>query len=258
MNRMLQQKINQQRKKVIYPLISVVACTNRPQCLNNIISNFIFQKYSNKELIVVINNDDMKEEEVKEKIDNNTHFKKRKCKYQILKVEAKEYLSKCLNVAIKEMNGQYFAKMDDDDYYSPDYLIEAYMCSVKFRADLVGKSSFITFVPEYGRLFLRFPTKQTHTYTDSISGATIFAKKAVLDKVKFDEKYWAGSDAKFIKACVKNKFRIFCSSNTNLVVIRHKDVKDHTWKKKISDYLRGAVPIVKPTLLKHLKKYHKY
>jgi len=200
----------------------------------------------------------MKEEDVKEKIDNNKHFKKSKCEYKILKVDSKEYLSKCLNIAIKEMKGEYFAKMDDDDYYSPDYLWEAYTCCIKFRADLVGKSSFITFIPERNRLFLRFPTKQTHIYTDSISGATLFAKKTVVDNVTFNEKYWAGSDAQFVKACNKKGYKIFCSSNTNLVVIRHTNVKDHTWKKKITDYLKGSVPLNNPTLLNHLRKYHKY
>ena len=43
--------------------VSIITCTNKPHTLNNILDNFNRQYYADKELIIIINNDEIDLEE---------------------------------------------------------------------------------------------------------------------------------------------------------------------------------------------------
>src|ERR1700730_13001262 len=45
--------------------ISIIACTMRPEFINNIFANYNRQSYKNKELIIILNHDDIDIDKVK-------------------------------------------------------------------------------------------------------------------------------------------------------------------------------------------------
>src|SRR5690606_25376189 len=96
--------------------ISVITCTNRPHFLFNMLQNYRRQKWANKEWIIVVNKDRV----------NLTSYKKIAAQYKnvhLYQLPSRCTLGHCLNFASARARYPYIAKMDDDEYYAPNYLV---------------------------------------------------------------------------------------------------------------------------------------
>ena len=90
--------------------VSIITCTNKMNKCKNIIDNFNRQNHQKKELIIVLNNNNLK-------IDK---WRNNLCKYDNLKInqlDQKVTLGECINFAIDKSKYPIIAKFDDDDYY---------------------------------------------------------------------------------------------------------------------------------------------
>src|SRR5699024_5233007 len=118
----------------IIQMITVMTCTNRNTMMDNIFHNYAIQTMKNKELIIILNNDDM---------DLNV-WKKEAKQYPsvfIYQMPERMMVSDCKNYAVKKATYNHIAKFDDDDYYAPSYLQSAWNAFAKHQeADIVGKS----------------------------------------------------------------------------------------------------------------------
>src|SRR5699024_964676 len=116
-------------------MISVITCTNRNAMMENIFHNYSIQTMKDKELIIILNKDDMA-----------LHvWRKEAKKYPsvfIYQMPERMMISDCKNEAIQKASYNHIAKFDDDDYYAPSYLQSAWKTFRNYReADIVGKSS---------------------------------------------------------------------------------------------------------------------
>ncbi|MBC8076824.1 MAG: glycosyltransferase family 2 protein [Chloroflexales bacterium] len=92
------------------PLVSCILATrNRPQFLAQAISYFLRQRYANKELIIV---DDSAEPAAVPESPQITY----------LRLNESTTLGAKLNLGIASARGELIQKLDDDDYYHPDFL----------------------------------------------------------------------------------------------------------------------------------------
>ncbi len=113
-------------------MVSLIACTIRDNMMNNIFENFSRQKWEEKELIIILNNDKMEISKWKEKALGYKNV-------TIYQLPQQKTLGNCLNFGIEKAKFDIVAKFDDDDYYSPYYLIEAMKIFKTTNAQLVGK-----------------------------------------------------------------------------------------------------------------------
>lgn len=109
-------------------MIYCVCPFSRPNNLKNVLDNFSRQKYADKKLIVVKNGD---------AISSNIPVHD-----DIIVLSSEAHQSHAKNIGLqylKDIDGEYFSTLDDDDYYGPNYLSEL---SVAFKAghNIVGKS----------------------------------------------------------------------------------------------------------------------
>ncbi|MFH4090338.1 glycosyltransferase, partial [Acinetobacter baumannii] len=86
----------------------------------------------NTEKIIILNNDSMNIKQWEKR------FEKLK-NTRIFKVDEKSSLGACLNFAVGKATGEIIAKMDDDDYYAPNYLKDMVMSFEYTDASIVGK-----------------------------------------------------------------------------------------------------------------------
>lgn len=237
----------------MYKRVSVIVATYRKKCLPNIINNYKRQTYSNKELIIIINNNNINSNYVIKYI-KESNIKK----YKVYKINENENLGKCLNFGIHKSTGEYWAKMDDDDYYGANYLIEGIYYLLSSSAFIVGKHKFKVLIPEKNNMYIRDPSRKSYTWTQTISGATLISKKKYFYKLQFDINAKVGVDGIYIKNCLNRKYKIFSTSENNFIVIRHVDVANHTWKKDIHTFLKRCIIIknnkrlIKNILSKHV------
>lgn len=217
-------------------LISIVIVTKRNN-INKIIDNYKRQIYINKELIIIINN---------ENIDKNFFIKKlneNNINYKIYQNNNNVTLGECYNYSINILNGKYFCKMDDDDYYDEKYIINQLYLLKKYNCDIIGKSYFYLYDSYNNILYSKF-------INNIILGGTMIIKKNVFDKIKFDNLN-RGEDTNFLKKASKNKFKIYSSSIDDFVYIRYtNDIDHHTYNVNIKTILGKNYKIINNTNLK--------
>lgn len=240
---------------IIFPEVWVTTVTNRGlSYLPNIANNFKRQIYPRKKLCIIINS----ETEKKDVID---FLEKQDVTENLVVVSMpNSTLGKCLNRSIELMFEEktywIWAKMDDDDFYGPNYLASNILDMMNKQADIVGRRDMYIYIPEMSSLM--FLKNGGHNdWTNWVQGASLTVKKYVLAKVRFPERN-KGEDTGFLNNAAKKGFRIYASNTSDYVVIRHIDNKHHTWKMNIKKWLRNCIPLSKERSREFEEENHLY
>ena len=204
------------------PKVTVICCSNRINNLDIILDNFNKQIYKNRELLICINLDekDISMSNIeKYKLNNNI---------KIITLDEKYTLGYCLNKLIDYSTGEIIQKMDDDDYYSENFIKNQVMMYDIYNADLVGKSCYFTYIKNTKNLYIRkYMNNHECIYAKSICGSTnSFLKK---HNLKYGIKN-QGEDTELIKCAVDKKLNIVNSNIFDYCYIRHGDINEHSWK----------------------------
>lgn len=219
--------------------VSVIVCTNRLNSIYNIFSNFVRQRITNKELIIILNNNNMK---IKNYADKSLDYPNVK----IYQLDESITLGKCLNYGVEKASYDFIAKMDDDDYYAPKYLADSLNKFQSTEADIVGKLSYFVYFEKNGVLAVFSPFNE-NKYTDIVAGATFVFKKNILNKIQFNESSSVGEDTLFLHDCKLQNFKIYSGDKYNYVYKKHVNINDHTWKIETQDYMSSCMPKYKTT-----------
>jgi hypothetical protein len=199
-------------------MISVITVTNKTNTniIDNILNNYTRQVYPEKELLLYINSD----EPVMTYKNKCDEMNIKNCK--IIKLHPFITLGECLNDSIKKMNGLYWAKMDDDDYYDKQYLTEAHFYLQKTGADLIGKKSVHIYDEDTKTMYDINQSK--NKFVDFVRGPTFFCHKILFwepyNEIRFDN-INKGEDTQFINALNKCHKNIYATSNKNFIYIRN-------------------------------------
>lgn len=207
-----------------FPFISMVVCTMRQNCMKNIFENYSRQKYNNKEMIVILNKNDMELSKWQEKAALYKNVK-------MFQLDEKVTLGNCMNFGVSQSSYEIIAKIDDDDYYGPKYLLDSVKAFQQYDADIVGKAASFVYFKKGKILAIRFPYNENR-FVFHMDGPTLLIKRSVFEKVKFAN-IPKGIDTQFSKDCVKNGFKIYSTNRFHHVYIRNESSKEHTWR--ISD-----------------------
>ncbi len=199
-------------------MISLVACTNRPEMITNIFNNYERQVYKGKELIIIINRDDT----------DLNYWQKKAKKYPKVSVYhlPHQSLGNCLNFGFARAQHDYITKFDDDDYYAPYYLTEIMNAFKKTEVDIVGKSKFYSYIEKYKSLAIS-KNGYENKFVNWIAGPTISVKKKVFKRVRWGD-ITGGEDKLFQTDCVEKGFKLYSTSKYNFAYIRRKP-EEHTW-----------------------------
>ncbi|MCM3443786.1 glycosyltransferase family protein [Metabacillus halosaccharovorans] len=210
---------------------TIITCTNRTDFLNNILSNFNQQIVKKKELIIVINNDQINKEEWRQKVQEYPNIK-------ILQLSEDKTLGECLNTAVKESNYHYIAKFDDDDYYGPSYLLDTYHAYQYTDADIIGKQTYFAFIEELGAISIR---KEGHEnrFTNFVHGGTITFRKSIFEHVQFQNRN-RGEDTSFLREADRLGFKIYSTNKYNFSYLKSSNKKHHTWNIELSEFLKDS------------------
>jgi len=212
--------------------VSVITCTNRPRYMKNVLENYHRQLYRDKELIIILNDNKMK-------INEWTTITNSYPDITVFQVDEKKSLGYCLNYAIEKAKYNVIAKLDDDDYYGPEYLSQA-VNALKY-ADVVGKYCTYVYFEESKTLAIRNP-KRENQYVYRLEGPTLVFRKEIFDTVKFKDKS-LGEDIQFCKDCLKKGIKLYATDKHNYVYIRHGSKDKHAWNIKDELYKKLCIII---------------
>ncbi|MBW9158446.1 glycosyltransferase [Clostridium tagluense] len=211
------------------PGVSIIACTNKPNYIHNIFINYERSNYPEKELLLIINNNKISLNECK--------LKAAKFKYvKIFQLDETCTLGECLNFGVEKSKYDYISKMDDDDYYGSNYLEDTMNVFKYTDADITGKLTYFVYFEDKNTLGVMCRDWE-YRYVFAVAGGTITAKKEVFASVKF-QNITFGEDKLFLENCHESGFKIFSSDKYNYVLMRHKNLEEHTWKIHSEDFIK--------------------
>ncbi|MEW9701232.1 glycosyltransferase family 2 protein [Paenibacillus sp. SI8] len=223
--------------------VSIIISTNRPQFFANILANYKSQLYKLKELIIVLNKDSMDLSKYRKIVRGHRQV-------SVFKLPEKVSLGMCLNFAASKTKYPVITKFDDDDYYSPHYLVEQMRALLRSGADVIGKRAYMSYLESRKLLILRFPTKR-NKFVGLVAGGTILFKRRVFNHVRFPNTS-LGEDVAFLSRCRAKGYKIYAPSPYNYVQIRRKNKQSHTWTAGDDYLLKGSLILARTDKFREL------
>jgi spore maturation protein CgeB len=205
------------------PLVSAVAPSNRPHLVERTIATVASQTYSPIELLVVAHGYQPEQSRLLEHAESLGLTK-----VSFMTVDADLPLGEILNRGFASTNGDYVWKVDDDDFYGPEFLYDLMEAFSYTDAQVVGKSAHFAYLEAADMTILRNRMEE-HSYVDVVHGGTMVSSRPVLESASFPP-IPQGSDTGFLKSVSASGARIYGADRFNFAYVRHADPSMHTWR----------------------------
>ena len=216
------------------PRITILAATNRPDRLPNLLDSVRRQIHPEIELIVLLNSDRFDPDEVEKAAADLPRVR-------VFHLPESYTLAECLNHGLEHATGEWVAKFDDDDLYGPHYLTDLLLATRYTDAAILGKRSCFCWLEASRQLVRRFP-EHVHRHVEFVTGASLFVRRDVFDRVRFSPVV-RGTDTLFQQECRSLGMRVYAADPYNFVVVRQANPAAHTWAITDEAVLRRAVPV---------------
>ena len=205
--------------------ISCIMPTVRPELIPMAVEFYQAQKYSNRELIIIVNTDDYDRSAIDLATESDSTI-------QVLYAPSNFTIGGAMNIGISNMRGDYWAKLDDDDYYSPNYLYDINLYRKHLNFDVAGKGSVFNYLEETNTTILR-SFYQRDRSVDNLAGGTFVAKRDA-EKMYWSETVRGYADIEFLTRRLSEGANIASLDPFNYVQVRRADERSHTWTKQAS------------------------
>jgi glycosyltransferase involved in cell wall biosynthesis len=202
------------------PLVSVILTTrDRPRLLNLAFRCYAAQTYLNRELIVVDDGDRFPVE----------HGAVEELGGRILRVEPGMALGAKLNRGVEKANGRWCQKMDDDDWYAPDFL-QSMMSAIEREREIVCRPSLAILAPFLFFDVARWELRRSAQH--NAPGATLLFAREDWERRPFravpqDEDVW------FVRDQRREGLEVICvRAMEAFLAVRHRGSardRGHTW-----------------------------
>ena len=200
--------------------VTAMVSTNRPNQIEHVLEQVGQQQGVDLELALLTHGFEIDEAD--------TRARARELGIENLQIIARDQdhtLGDCLNALVGVASGDYIAKMDDDDLYGPNYLLDQTNIQRVTSADVVGKQAIFLYLGGQRALLLRSPERE-HRWSTFVSGATLTARAELFRAHPFAP-VGRGEDSDFLTRVVESGASVYSSDRFNFVAIRHG--RDHTW-----------------------------
>ncbi len=202
------------------PTVSAILCTNRPQNLTQAIQTIGSQVEVELELVVVCHGFDPDQHSLS---DQARAFGIPEV--EVVTAPQEWSLGECFNAGVSVSHGAVIAKMDDDDWYGPNYLRDQLAVMRVTGADVVGKQASYLYVESYDLTLLRFAERE-HRWTDFVMGPTILGRRELFEAHPFQHRT-TGEDSTFLAEVIDHGYRVYASDRFNFRQFR--GGHGHTW-----------------------------
>ena len=208
------------------PTVSIILSTRRPQYLKQIIQQLEKQTLTPHEVIIMLHgvpNEDR---------DNcQQSIKDSRLNIQYEYISQDVLFGEILNKAVDKSTGEFITKVDDDDHYLPNHLLDLYAAHLSSRADFVGKWNHWVYIQD-DKETISWSPENANMYVRHIPGGTLFGKTSIFREIKFG-KVRRAIDSELYRRAEKRGAVLFSTHKYNYVRVRH---DDHTYTASNADF----------------------
>lgn len=225
------------------PSVSAILCSNRPQNLPSAIQTIGSQVGVDLELVIVSHGTESEERSLRDMAEAYGL-----ARVQVIFAPVEWTLGECLNAGVAASHGDVITKMDDDDWYGPNYLRDQLAIMRATGADIVGKQASYMYVESYDSTLLRFAERE-HRWTDVILGPTLMARRAVFTDNPFEART-TGEDSAFLRSALGKGYSVYASDRFNFR--QYRGGHDHTWSVQDQHIMSTGVVAIMGDCLDHI------
>lgn len=205
--------------------ISFIMPTVRPDLIPMAIEFYQAQNYNNRELIIVLNTDELRRDAL-ERMKGDDHS------IRFFHAPSDMPVGCAVNLGVANMTGDYWAKMDDDDYYSPNYLSDINLYRKFMDFDIAGKAAVFNYLEGRDETILR-SSKLWDRETHHFAGGTLVVKNAPGNKF-WPEHVRGYNDIEFLTGRLVDGAHLASLDPFGHLQIRKTDSRFHTWTRQES------------------------
>ncbi|WP_433350047.1 glycosyltransferase [Microtetraspora malaysiensis] len=140
-----------------------------------------------------------------------------------------------LNRAAARASGSFLLKMDDDDWYGPDFLADLLLAHSYTGANVLGAALEFVYLAAIGVTVRR--DQVTEQITNFVAGGTIFTERAAFDAVGGFRPLPRAVDTQFQHAVQSAGGQVYRTHGLGYV-LRRGPASQHTWREPIGTFLR--------------------
>lgn len=210
------------------PLITAIVPTMRPELLPFVLNGYRRQLYPNLELVVVLHSDSYAASDIAPLLREDDAAR-------VIRVPEDQAVGTALNVGIDAANGDYWARIDDDDYYGPHYFSDMMLNRKFYDFDICGKSQWFIYFEAFQAAFAHKKDWYAHSTNPAIAGGTFLVRNSRGKRFRFDNRVRGYADVDLIGREIDRGCKLVSSDPFNFLQIRRNDRKSHTWTADAAD-----------------------
>jgi hypothetical protein len=219
------------------PSVTIVVPTNRPAQLDDVFGFVGRQRHDRIQLVLVQHGFEVSESDLTRRAKETGVDE-----LVVRAAGAAVTLGRCMNLGLEAADGEFVAKMDDDNWYGPNYLRDLVRAFSYTDAEVVGKWAHLVHLQGSGATLLRFPEAE-HRYVKLVQGGTIVARRSTARQLQFDD-LPRRVDTTFLEKVTAAGGKVYSSDRFNFVSVRRADADGHTWKITEEQMLAGRADLL--------------
>jgi spore maturation protein CgeB len=209
------------------PFVSMITPTKEPGDYVRIIENAFAQTHERLELVVgfgyLYSEADIAD--FIDRFEEESRRTGRTIRLRHVHFREKVILGYKLNALMHEATGEVIAKMDDDDYYGPNYVSDMLLPMRWGDFDLIGKNQTFWHDVQSDKYYLK-NLRGAHRTMDLVFGATFVGRRTMFLRNPFPERR-TGEDTLELAQLKSNGYRIYSADPFNFCYRRR--ASQHTW-----------------------------
>ncbi|WP_299160704.1 glycosyltransferase family A protein [Accumulibacter sp.] len=220
-----------------YPKASLICPSYRVGYLSKCIETYRRQTYGNKELILVFNSDENPPEEIireASKIPDAV----------ILTLPRNSFAGDCINYGVKSSTGEYIFRIDDDDYYAQNYILDRMLCHRGVDFDFIANphTLFVYFEEDNGVYFRKtksppFAINPMGDVPVKFTGNTYSGRRSLFECSPFRLNNYSAADVFFLDNIPPTTLT-GSADYFNMAAERRVDQTTHTWRVESQNRLK--------------------
>lgn len=206
-----------------WPKVTIMTSLFREEDIENCLESHAKQIYPNCNSVIIAHSDG----DLKEKIESAAAKKLKDC--TVIGVSREHPVGRCYNEGVKHCDGKYIAKIDDDDFYGPWYVMDYIIAMEQMDAPVASKKSFFIWLEQSDETYLINSNRMT-SFGPSGIGCSITLRRDFMDHIAFPETFDPIMDQVFYREVVAMGQEVLSIHPFGLVVRRRPNKDKHVWK----------------------------
>jgi hypothetical protein len=222
-----------------YPKASLIFPTYRTENIERCIYTYNNQVYKNKEFVLVFNGNGSLPKKIRDKLESVQDA-------IVLSMPRNCFAGDCINYGLLSSTGKYIFRIDDDDYYSDQYILDRVLCHRAVDFDFLANphTLFFYFV-EDGGVYLRktksppFAINPLGDTPVKFTGNTYSGKRELFQDSPFKTNNYSAADVFFLDN-LPPTILTGSADYFNMAAERRVDQTTHTWRLESHDKLKSG------------------